>query len=355
MSKKFFIGLLPSLFLLAVFLIASPVTPAQYYSACSPQIDVCGPQMQYDYAPYADYAEYAAPTYGNHVFYGRLESVFWNLEGDNNRALIMRDIGGSNRAIFKSDDVDYGVTGAPRVVLGLNVTPYTSFEGVYMGFHHIQTYDEFEGDRTLSLAGDLPTGASDFFYADLMGVSSEADLHSAEFNIVRRTGVPYISWLAGFRYINFQEKFDLISIPYSNLSQYGEYRIRTKNELYGGQIGVKSEIPLSDRLGLQFLGKVGVFANSARQSSRMYDTELGARGTGKKSSETSFVGDVNIGGYIKISENVQIVGGYNFLWITEIARGADQLDFTFLANSGRFLRTDTAFLHGANVGVEMRF
>ena len=43
------------------------------------------------------------------------------------------------------------------------------------------------------------------------------------------------------------------------------------------------------------------------------------------------------------------------MWISDIARGTDQLDFGFLADSGKHIATDTLFMHGANVGIEWQF
>ena len=43
------------------------------------------------------------------------------------------------------------------------------------------------------------------------------------------------------------------------------------------------------------------------------------------------------------------------MWISDIARGADQLDFGFLADSGKHIATDTLVMYGANVGIEWQF
>lgn len=311
----------------------------------SPNYDTCGPM--YDYGN----AYFCAP-----MIYGRVESVFWNLEGDK-RPLILRDVGGTDVSVFNGNDIDYDTHGSVRALVGLSLTPFTSIEGQYTGFSERRDSSHFGGGG-LSLPGDLGAATKDYFLADSMSVFSETDMHSAELNLVRRTSRPAFSWLAGFRYINFDEKFSLNSMSQDSAPHWSsDYRINSRNNLYGGQIGLKWEQPLTERLGFQFLGKAGVFSNSARQNSWMGDenntVELrNARASEKK---TSFVGDLNVGAYIKVTENVQIVGGYNFLWIGDIARACDQIDFSYTASSGHSLRTDTAFLHGANIGVELRF
>lgn len=380
MSKKFLIKLLTIAFLGSVFSFTSSIAEAQNCVPCSPSqweyIDpcaaTCAPQFGYD-DPCYNYSGFGFGRFGiggvgitPHVFYGRVESVFWKLDDADSRPLILQNVitptALVNQPIFSGDAIDYSVNGAPRVVLGLNITPFTAIEGQYTGFHHLRKNYFFEGPNGLSLPGDLGT-TNDFFLVPAMDVFSETDMHSAEINLVKRTRVPYISWLAGFRYFNFEEKFELHSVQNINtpVAPSADYRIRTHNDLYGGQLGVKAELPLTERLGVQFLGKAGVYNNRARQSNKIVSHAVGpavttvtrdAQGTLNK---TSFLGELNLGGYIKITENVQIVAGYNVMWVNNLARAFDQMDFTFTANSGASVRTDSVLLHGANVGVEMRF
>lgn len=376
MSKKYFIASLAAV-VSAFWFVVSAVYAQNYPPCFEPQVESqCPPAMTqggYDCNYYVDNYSNCCPNYcpssyspfcltqpafATHTIYGRVEAVFWNLDDADKRPLILRDVGGANQSIFSGGDLDYSTKAAPRAVLGLQLTPFTAVEGEYTGFRHLRKNHHFVGNNDLSLPGELGT-IPEYFNVDGMNVFSQADFHMAEINLVRRTGTPHFSWLAGFRYVNFEEKFELNSVWGTGAAAWhDDYRTRTKNDLYGGQLGVKGDIPFTERLGLQYLGKAGVYSNRARQSNFLMrdDNTTVVRDHNTKSSKTSFLGEINLGGYLKITENIRVVGGYNLMWIGDLARACDQMDFTFTDNSGSgSVRTDSVFMHGANAGVEIRF
>ena len=324
----------------------------QSCSPCAPVPNACGPAPIYSEPCYECDNFVQVPC-----FYGKLESVFWNLDG-NGRSLILRDVRGQDQTAFSGNDIDPYTNGSARVLLGLNLTAQTGIEGQYNGFHHWRSAYQLNGDNDLSLPGALGAATNDFFAADQMNISSEIDFHSAEINIVKRTRSPHLVWLAGFRYINFEEYLGINStVEDIALYHSSDYNVRTKNDLYGGQLGVKWERPIGERLGLQCVGKAGLFSNNARQHSLMYDddNQFEMRNVKRKERSTPFAGELNLGGYIKITENVMLTGGYNLMWVGDIARAADQMDFTYTTESSKFVATDTLFMHGAHVGAEWRF
>lgn len=377
MSKKYFPITIASAFLWSVFAIS--VVSAQYCPPCEqpmqPQyVDPCVEQMVPPCATYTNpctnqYSNYCTNNYGfskcrnynNYTLYARAEAVFWNFDDADKRPLIMRYNGTDNLPIFSGNDVDYDSDAAPRITLGVNISPFAAIEGQYMGLFDLKENYHFLGDGNLLLPGALGT-TGDFFNSDSMRVHTKVDMHSAELNFLRRLGNPNFAVLAGFRYVNFEEEFDLNSTPYLSDPTWSssDYQLRTKNDFYGGQIGLKSELPLMERFGLQFVGKAGVYSNRARQSNMIQvqddtKTKTVTRNASAKSNKTAFLGEVNFGGYVKITDNIQVVGGYNVLWVGDVARAFDQMDFTYTTESGKSLTTDSMLLHGANVGLEMRF
>ena len=338
----------------AALAVGTNLNAQQSCSPCAPVPNACGPVE----SPICGEPCYSCENFVQvPCFYGKLESVFWSLEG-NDRSLIMRDARGQDQTAFTSNSVDRYVNGTPRVLLGLNLTGTIGIEGQYNGFHHWRNTATLHGDQDLFLPGPLGTAANDFFMADQMTVFSESDFHSAEFNVVKRTRSPHLVWLVGFRYFNIDEKFGINSIVDNRAPNWSsDFVASSGNNLYGAQIGAKWDRPIHDRFGLQAVGKAGLFSNSAKQSTWMGDDNntYELRNASAAATKTAFAGELNLGGYIKISENVSITGGYNLLWIGDVARAADQLDFSYTTESGKKLATDTLFMHGANVGVEWNF
>jgi hypothetical protein len=70
--------------------------------------------------------------------------------------------------------------------------------------------------------------------------------------------------------------------------------------------------------------------------------------------KVSFVSELNLGGYYKITESLSLFGGYNVMWL-DVARAADQLDFTFQADSCQFVATRQQLMHGANAGLSWNY
>ena len=288
--------------------------------------------------------------------YGRADAVFWSL-GGSKRALILRDMGSFDQAIFSAND--FATTrGTPRIMLGLELTPYFSVEGQYNGFGSWNSSRSLPGNSDLRLPGALGAGSHDYLNADQMDIRAETEFHSAELNFVRKVKRSNFALLGGFRYINFNENIDLNSTIVIAAPNYtSDYLVDAKNKLYGGQVGLKWERSLSNRFGLQFTGKAGLFGNSASQRTWIGDdgnaTEV--RNVSMKKNKTAFAGELNLGGYYKITEGLSLVGGYNLMWVGDTARAADQFDFTHTTESSRFVATDTLFMHGANVGLDWNF
>ena len=244
-------------------------------------------------------------------------------------------------------------------MLGLQLTPIFAVEGQYNGFSPWKSSQTLVSNQLLWLPNPLGGATDDYFQANRMIVRSETAFHAAEINFVRKIKQTNLSTLAGFRYINFDEKFGINSTPDLVLApnHSSDYLVHAKNDLFGGQLGLKWNPKITNRLNLDIVGKAGVYGNNARQTTWLGDdnnvTEL--RNVSEKKNAAAFVGELNFGGNYKITEGLALIGGYNLLWVGDTARAADQLDFTFDAKSSHFVATDTLFMHGANVGLAWNF
>lgn len=339
----------------------SAVTPCGYRE----QTSVCGANYSYESniscnqsgcgSQSVEMAGCFAGTCSAPWIYGGAETVFWQLK-DVGGTIILRDGVGP---VFSGDDIDIPFNGSPRITLGAFIGGRTGVEFQYLGFNDWRDRQELSGGG-LSLLEPLGIVSRDFSNADRMQVFTDVDLLSTEISLARKSGYfPQITWLAGFRYVNFKEKFEIHSIPFDLMPlNASDYKIRTKNDLYGFQLGMKFEQPLSERFGFKLHGKAGIYGNSAENKTFFGDRNntVILRDTRTKKSGVAFLGELSLSGYYKINESLSFVAGYNVMWIDQIARAVDHLDFSMNRNSSKFVNlNEDALLHGVNVGFEFAF
>jgi hypothetical protein len=186
-----------------------------------------------------------------------------------------------------------------------------------------------------------------------MGYASR--LYNVELNL-RWKRCERVPLIAGFRMLGLDEEFRFGG-AYAGGS-YAEWaNTRTNNVLCGGQIG--AEPVLWDRCGrfrLDGVVKAGIFGNYAHQR-----TLLTSRGLGLESqadSVPSFVGELGLIGTCKLNECWSIRGGYEVLWITNLALAPDQastVQYVRGGLTGHIYDKATALYHGATVSVERKF
>ncbi len=175
-------------------------------------------------------------------------------------------------------------------------------------------------------------------------------------NYWRRVGCTNFHFLAGFRYFNLDELLNINSEDGDTGTS--DYRISTRNNLYGAQFGGRWELLSGGQLGLDLFGKAGIYGNAAGQSTFMGDldnTDV-VRDFDTTGSRTAFIGELGFNATWKFTERLAARAGYSLIWVEGVARAPDQLDFTDTPESGSALVfSQGAFLHGANVGLEARW
>jgi hypothetical protein len=226
-------------------------------------------------------------------------------------------------------------------------------EGDYWGQWDFSDRKTINGNNNLAIPGDLGLGSANFFDVDQITEIYSSHVNNYEINII----LPYASWqwLAGFRYLSIDERFDIHTV--SADTGNGDYQIRTRNRLYGGQLGARNQWQI-ERFIVDFEGKAGVFVNAAHQDQSVVgdvDGELRPL-VGSSEHQAAFVGEVSA--YLFIPMGTHFTGrlGYTAIWIDDLALAPDQLDFTNTPTSGTTIYTRGSMLiHGFNAGIEARF
>jgi hypothetical protein len=173
----------------------------------------------------------------------------------------------------------------------------------------------------------------------------DSSLQSGEVNL-RRDYNPWVTWLAGFRWLEVNENLNATFGAQS-------HNVATSNQLFGGQLGL--DVLLWDsgaNLELNAVGKAGVFGNVASQTT----TTVGLGGITPISvngGEAAFVGELGLNGRYRWSDRVSIIGGYNVMWISGVALAPNQLATTnYTTGAATVDAGGTLFYHGANAGLE---
>lgn len=179
----------------------------------------------------------------------------------------------------------------------------------------------------------------------------EGQLLSAEINWRRRTW-ERLTILAGFRYVGFDDTLD-----YSLNTTVAGGNYDYENDLFGGQIGGDwSLLDASRPIQLNVIGKAGVYGNAINGN---FTTEapIGSQiqSFGRDESSPAFVGDLQLVGSYSITRHIAFRGGYQVLWLDNVALASDNASTSQLNPSLLNTRIDDnghVFFQGALLGAE---
>jgi Putative beta barrel porin-7 (BBP7) len=288
-------------------------------------------------------------------WYGQVESLFLDRSNNTNRLAVIRvqdettPLPGS--PLLTAGDPNFDFEPGVRALVGWWLDECSAVELSYFGIFDWRATASVGGNNDLAIPGDLGLASLDFFAADQITLTYQARLHNAEFNYVSSYGD--VSLLAGFRYLSLHEEFNIRATDLD--TDTSNYNVRTSNDLYGGQVGVRYE-SWCNGFGWEATGKAGLLGNAARQTQFVTDFPpvFLLRGERRASGgQVAFVGDINLSGIYQLSDTWDLRAGYNVVWIEGVALAPNQLDFTDTATSGTNLHAASGlFLHGVNFGVE---
>lgn len=273
-------------------------------------------------------------------WYGQLEAVFARRDDSN-----LAQVTGS----LVLGEFDWH-TGA-RLTVGRQADCLEALELVYTGINNWEASD--------SITSALPTLQSafngsggifdldDFSNATSQSVTYETNFNSFELNR-RRWGWDIISTVFGFRYINLEEQFNLLSSPGPT---FGQYNVKADNNLFGFQIGGDMLYPVGPGMNLAAKGKIGLFGNSASQTTRIFNNSAPVLVNGDDKLDYSAL--LELGGYAtyRVRPRFTLKAGYEFWYLWHAALATEQVNFNIGPATGAYLKTDghlmiTAFTVG---------
>ena len=248
--------------------------------------------------------------------------------------------------ISGEEDFNFGYTAGPDVsierVLGNGPN---SVELRYFGA--LEWTSQVEYGNT----GDIQIGPINIPLAFDVAGNYLSRLNSTEINF-RHQQSDRVTWLTGLRIIELHEELSYdVDFIVPNLTGVNW---NTDNHMYGAQAGADVQMwRLSGPLSVNGIFKAGIYGNDA-DNSFTYDV-LGTpiiRGNAND-NPVAFVGEIGITSSCQVTRHFAVRGGYQLLWISEVALAGDQaqlalntLDVDAINSSGN------VFYHGALVGGE---
>jgi hypothetical protein len=197
---------------------------------------------------------------------------------------------------------------------------------------------------------------------DSGNVNLGSRIQSFELNRLISHG-PNIRWIAGFRWIEWQEEFTLTDTV-STLGINDFYQTNCFNDLYGGQIGLDANLLRLGWFRLDSLIKAGVYYNTAVQSSVYTTNDPASPGTasvavGETPASGAFAGELGVTGVFPLTSCIDFRLGYFGLWLSGIAQPTQQLSGQRLIPGqpieGSLNTNGGVVLQGVSIGLEGRY
>ncbi|MFN0022132.1 MAG: BBP7 family outer membrane beta-barrel protein, partial [Pirellulaceae bacterium] len=176
-----------------------------------------------------------------------------------------------------------------------------------------------------------------------------------------------MGWTMGLRYFQFNDDFNYYSDNLDNVLDGSinemQYRINTRNSLYGFQVGGGLNYRVWNCFSLYGIGKAGIYNNRASVSQAIYGSGGDATvnvgpyaGTAYRfqdhTDNLAFLGQLDLGGRYQMSRCWSINGGYRMVGISGLALTDGQIpsNFAYVPDAQRVNACDSLILHGGYVG-----
>lgn len=134
-----------------------------------------------------------------------------------------------------------------------------------------------------------------------------------------------LSGIAGLRYFHWNEEFKLAMTRPKDTS---DYKIDTKNDLFGAQLGLNFQMNPMRWLSWEFTAKVGGMANRAKQKTllRDYNNTLQLRNFERQKWEVGVFADVAALVGFQFKKHLNLHLGYQVLFFSGLALAPEQIN-----------------------------
>jgi len=282
-----------------------------------------------------------------------VDSIFMTMDTPSRQAVVLDQ--NTAATVMTTSSTDFDLETGARVRLNYQVEEDTAWQFRYFGVYNMHSNSSVFGADNLTTPGTFPVSTVDWVDADAFAASYRIRLQSVEFNVASTSEDFPMTWFVGARFFRLDERYIL---TVANDGQGSDYDIHSLNDMYGVHAGAYGN---SCYGAWNFLSTVsmGIYSNQSRQSTFVTDDNRTAvlRHFAPKrvgigySAELSFEAIRRLG-----NGNTFLHVGYDLVWLGNVARAPDQLDFTGNSYSGsRVLWREGALAHGPSLGLEVRW
>ncbi|SRR5581483_1536738 len=258
-------------------------------------------------------------------------------------------------------DFDY----EPGYRAGFTITPGSrnSIEG---NFFYLQPWNAdkrvhgHHGHHSLSFPFVDYDYSYDFTHAREAVAHYHSHLWGAELNYWRNFTPRRVNYFAlggiiGLRYFHWDELFKLKMIKHQDKSSYS---IRTKNRVYGAQVGLDFQMNPTHWLSWELFGKVGLAGNDTKQKQYMgdYNNSVTLRHSEREKWEMLFFSDVAAQMDLHFLRYFTARIGYQLIFCSGLSLAPDQISKKVGSQAGK--KDDThgnAIVHGLFAGLVIGF
>lgn len=294
---------------------------------------------------------------GKACWIGRADALLLWRNAPPDRPLLDNDVVGGT--ILNANQMDSTPAAGPRFsIFRVNKCTGHALEATYLraaNFRSLRPLDQLDAPYVLAAPGMYGNSGLTF---DSGTANLGSRIQSFELNRHHCHG-RHIRFLAGFRWIEWQEQFTLQSSSLGGIDDF--YQTNCINDLYGGQIGIDANIWGTPWFRLDGVVKAGAYYNNAVQSS-LYTTtgaDPASKTVGLSPLSGAFAGEVGLTGVLPITNCLDIRIGYFGLWLSGIAQPTQQLSDQELTpgqpEDGSINANGGVLLQGVSLGLEGRW
>jgi hypothetical protein len=261
-------------------------------------------------------------------------------------------INGAGFTALDANQAQTPMSAGPRVGLFYFLDQTNAIEGNYFNVR------PFDGEAT-ALPGQTLTASSLAGFSvpgfDGAQVFTNGAIQSAELNWRRRECWCPVTWLAGFRWVEWNQQMRITEHAGGPI---GSFFSETGNDLYGGQGGM--ELGLWNAGGpftVNGIGKAGAFYNNAYQRTSYTDPAFTSAAAASV-DRIAFFGELGVNGNLRLTDWLSWRLGYSLFWLSGVAIPANQLSTTNLAAvppTATINTNGSVLLHGVTTGLEARW
>ncbi len=235
-----------------------------------------------------------------------------------------------------------------------------SLELLYLDCGKWHSEKEVNGDDDLSFPFKCCNYTHDFREASEAKAKYNSNFWTAEFNYWRHVTPRFedyfsVSWLAGLRYVNLHEKFNVAFLRDANESHY---RISVENYMPGIQLGGNVQFNPQRSWSWDLTAKIGVLVDIAEQKTYLgdYNDSVTLRNHEGEKTGATFLAEVAAALAYQFNTHFNIHGGYQMLYLSGIALAPEQISKRTGPHSGSACNLDgQAIVHGWFLGLSFGF